>query len=108
MKIFECQQLYLILGKAELDNMSVDEKYKVITLAREFKKISQDFEDFIKDSQENIKDSSELNLVIDKEANRSIETSYTKLSKEVFDKLITSNTKWNVAQLLMLEDFIKE
>lgn len=107
MKIFMVQQVYLLLGKAELEGLTIDDKYKVIILAREFKKVAQDFEDFIKESQERITDAKELNSVIEKEATREIEVSAEKLGKEVFDKLLNANPKWNVSQILMLEEYIK-
>lgn len=105
MKLVIAHQIYLILGQAELKGLTSDEKYKVITLAREFKKVSQEFEDFIKDTQESVKDRVELNSIIEKEADKNITISSDKLGN-IFDKLMDSNN-WNVAQILMLEDNIK-
>lgn len=105
MKIFIAQQIYMLLSPAKLTGLSLEEKYKVITLARVFKKVAQEFEDFIKDSQENISDKVELNSIIEKEATQEVDINYDKLG-EVFDKLISSND-WNVAQILMLEEYIK-
>lgn len=105
MKLLIAHQIYLLIGSAKLNGLTSDEKYKVITLAREFKKVSQEFEDFIKDTQENVKDRVELNSIIEKEADKNIDINIEKLGS-IFDKFIDAND-WNVAQILMLEENIK-
>lgn len=105
MTILTAHQIYLLLGSATLSGLTSDEKYKVITLAREFKKVSKNFEDFIKDTQESVKNSVELNSIIEKEATKSIELDINKIDK-IFDKLVDNNN-WNISQILMLEEYIK-
>lgn len=105
MKIFIIQQLYIMLSSTKLEGLTIDEKYKVLNVARELKKVSKEFEDFIKDSQESIKDNKELNMIIEREATREIEIKIDKLGK-TFDKLLEHND-WNVSQVLMLEENLK-
>lgn len=107
MKIFNAQQVYMLLSQAKLDNLTTDEKYKVIKSAREFKKITTEFEDFIKETQENkeLTDEAEVRNILEKEATREVEIKVEPLG-EIFNKLLESNN-WNVGQIIMLEDYIK-
>lgn len=108
MKVFEAQQSYYLLSQAKLDGLTTDEKYKVLSVARSFKALAKDFEDFIKDTQEGeVKDKNEQNKIISAEAERVIEKSSAVLEATVFDKLLEANA-WNVAQVMLLEDCIKQ
>lgn len=106
MKIYEVQQTYLILSQAQLEGLKTDEKYKVISAARELKKHTKDFEDFISETQSKVSDEKEQRTILEKEAAKEIEVSIEKVGKEVFDKLLEKNN-WNVAQIMLLEDNLK-
>lgn len=105
MKKYEARQAYIILSQAKLDGLTAEEKRKVINVARSMKKASDDFEDFIKETQEKVKDAGEANTIISQEAETEAKLNIEKLG-ETFDKMVDNNS-WNVAQIILLEDFVK-
>ena len=105
MKVIEAQQAFIILSQAKIEGLTVEQKYKVMNVARTLKSHAKDFEDFIKDTQEKVTDAKEQNAILTKEAEREIEVTFEKLG-DMFDKLLEVNG-WNVTQSMLLEDLIK-
>lgn len=105
MKVIEAQQAFIIISQAKIEGLTVEQKYKVMNVARTLKSHAKDFEDFIKDTQEKVTDAKEQNEIFQKEAEREIEVTFERLG-ETFDKLLEVNG-WNVTQAMLLEDLIK-
>lgn len=105
MKVVEVQQGYIVLSHADITGLTVDEKYKVMNIARVLKKHAKEFEEFIKDTQEKIPNTREQNAILDKEAEREINLEFDSLGKTLFNKLLEIN-KWNVTQAVLMEDLL--
>lgn len=106
MKIVEIQNIYNLLANAKTDGLTVDEKYKVVTLSRTFKKVVEEFQSFVSDLREKDMTDEEKNQIATKEVFKEVENfKYDKLG-ETFDKLIAANN-WTVIQIDELEKILK-
>lgn len=106
MKVIEIQNIYNVLSVADTKGLSVDEKYKSLTLVRNFKKVVDEFQSFISDLKEKDMTDEEKNQIIEKEAFREVEDFKYEHLGDAFDKLMAAND-WTLGQIEILEKILK-
>ena len=105
MRVFEITQVYSLLTGSKMNSLDSNEKYKVIKVAEDLKKVSEDYQSFIESAKEKAKDDAELNEIVSKEAMRDCQLDIEKIG-DTFDKLMKEND-WTIGQTLVLKELLK-
>lgn len=105
MKKYELVQAYGLLANSKMPSLSAEEKYKVINVAKELKKVADDYQSFVEEAKKKAKDDKELNEIASMEATKEYEVEIGKLG-DLFDKLMKDND-WTIGQAIILEGLLK-
>lgn len=124
---------FRLINSAKLTKMETSERFALILITRQLKKVANEFDDFFKDVQEKMKpegfdtitekvrEQKELtpeetsawnkyhrgiNESLKGELDKEIELDYEPLGKEAFEKFIESND-FNVSEIFAIEDVIR-
>lgn len=123
---------YRHINSAKLTKMETPERFALILITRQLKKVATEFDDFFKDVQEKMKPegfdaiaekvqgkkelspeeiaawnkyNKDINDSLKGELDKEIELDFEPLGKEAFEKFIESND-FNVSEILAVEDVI--
>lgn len=123
---------YRLINPAKLTKMETSERFALILITRQLKKVATDFDDFLKDVQEKMKPEGfdaiaekvqgrkeltpeetaawnkyhkDINDSLKGELDKEMELDFEPLGKESFEKFIESND-FNVSEILAIEDVI--
>ena len=117
----ELNSAYITLANASLESVAVKDRIEIIRLLRHVRPEAEAYGNFVSEIREKNMDIigspdpamakrvAELNKAVDEEGDKEVNIESNMLSAETFGKLLESNPKWNVAQMMLIEDiFVKK
>ena len=111
MKQIELQTVYLLVAQASLKGLSADEKAKVVKSARALRPLAERIDRFKDDAQKRADSPQEASAIIQKELMSDLSDPLPQeslLPAELIAKLTEANEAWNAAQIMLVEDCLRQ